>query len=136
MSRLARRIFSAAVLLPLLLFALAGTSAAGWRCSLDGVIRDHCCCPGADRDDQPADSQAAISAADCCSIEQQQSDKAPTELVRATAAGVVPAFVALPVSVLAPPTPSAVAHGGRPPRDPTEAAHGRALLLRKQTFLI
>jgi hypothetical protein len=136
MSRLARRIFSAAVLLPLLLFAVAGTSAAGWRCSLDGVIRDHCCCPEADGDDQPARPQVAISAADCCSIEQQHNDKAPTDLVRATADGVVPAFVALPVSVLAPCTASGVAHGGRPPRDPTAAAHGRALLLRKQAFLI
>jgi hypothetical protein len=136
MSRLARRIFSAAVLLPLLLFAVAGTSAAGWRCSLDGVIRDHCCCPEADGDDQPADAQVAISAADCCSIEQQHSDKVPTDLVRATAAGVVPAFVALPVSIQALPTASAVAHEARPPRPPLRTAHGRALLLHKQTFLI
>jgi hypothetical protein len=136
MSRLARRILGAAVLLPLLLFAVAGTSIAGWRCSQDGVIRDRCCCPEADDGDQPSDAGATISAADCCSIEQRHSEKVPTDLVRAPAAGLVPAFVALPVSTLAPPAPPTFARDARPALVPLGACEGWALLLRKQAFLI
>ena len=42
---MARRIVTAALLVPVLLFAVAGTSFASWRCRSDGVARASCCCP-------------------------------------------------------------------------------------------
>jgi hypothetical protein len=141
MRRAVNRILSAAVLLPVLLFSVAGTSFATWRCRSDGIARLSCCCPDrsaiktASDGDQETRSIAAASGPECCEVEQHDIDKAPSDLARARPAALVPAVVALSVGELAP----------APPASPTilvlqpEREHpsaGRLLLLRKQSFLI
>jgi hypothetical protein len=136
MLSMARRIVTAALLVPVLLLAVAGTSFASWRCRSDGVARASCCCPK--QKAAASELGATMSPLGCCEVQQNHFDKAPSDLPRKQAASqltVVAALVALPVAVAPelPPPPLPLA-----PLDPAreKPGGGRALLVAKQTFLI
>jgi hypothetical protein len=139
MTRAVKRILSVAVLLPVVLFAVAGTSFASWRCRSDGVERLSCCCPKPTPDEQQAPKDTglgpALSDVGCCEVQQHIIDKAPSHVARANTTVLVAAAVALPVAVLAAltaPSPEMLLRDPEPEPPPT----GRILLLRKQAFLI
>lgn len=132
-----KRLLSAAVLLPLLLFAVSGTSFAAWRCQYDGIARPACCCPKAKADASPAKPVvvATISAAGCCSIEHTTIDKTAFEPTRNEAApGLQPSSAGVCMAL------TAVAPSARPARNlpaPEARPPGRpAVLLQKRSFLI
>lgn len=132
------RIVSAAALVPLLMFAVMGTSWAGWRCGADGIVRASCCCPQPDAAEAAADeTPATVSDLGCCKREQHHLDRAPSDLARVNAALMLATLSALPVSwnwrapVVAPPSGVPVS---RDERGPPPA--GRWLLVQKQSFLI
>jgi hypothetical protein len=131
------RILSVAVLLPVLLFSVAGTSFASWRCRFDGVERLSCCCPKRTVDDQGAKkpSGAVVSSLGCCEVRQHVIDRAPSVVARGNPTAMVAAAVALPVAVFAaPPAQSPAVSLREPEYEPPPT--GRVLLLRKQSFLI
>src|SRR5687767_9019799 len=131
------RIFSAALLLPLILFSALGTGFQLWRCRSDGVARTSCCCP-TKPGTQQAEQRLTISRARCCDLEQHQIDRDPAEAARGQATRLsdllAAATSAVPVSplVLVPTTGFAPAH---PPAGDAPPA-GRSLVLQKQSFLI
>lgn len=136
MFAITRRIVTAALLVPLLLFAVAGTSFASWRCGSDGVARASCCCPK-QKSAEPA-AGAVVSGVGCCQVEQHHFDKAPTDVPRKLAASqltVAAAFVALPVATAPalPPPPLRLAPLELAPEKP---GGGRAIVLFKQAFLL
>lgn len=131
------RALRAAVLLPVLLFSLAATSYATWRCRVDGIARSECCCPK----DQAAASTAsqsdgaAVEAPECCVVEQHRIETVSTDISRGSALAEAAALVAVPVAVL-PAVSAAVdpdlASAAAPPRAPG----GRAIVVHKHAFLI
>jgi hypothetical protein len=131
MSKRLNRMLSAAILLPVLLFAVLGSSFALWRCQYDGVARSSCCCP--DEGEAQGQTQATIQAQGCCDFERVEIEKAPSELVRVPTLAppallaVAPLLFAV-TPVVAPRAPFLVFQQ-RPPS-------GRVLLLQKQAFLI
>lgn len=139
MASLMRRIVSLAVLLPVLLFAVGGTTFASWRCQFDGIARSSCCCPkppaGAAAENQAPEPGPAVSAQACCAFESSHVDKAPSDLSRSNPISVLATVVALPVAVRLPaatPPPVLPVHQAE-----CEEPHaGWALVLRKQAFLI
>ncbi len=140
MARTARQILTAALLLPVLLFAVAGTSFASWRCRSDGVARDACCCPKKKVGAAAERSHAGptLSSLSCCQVEQSHFDKAPSDLPRKQAAAqltVVDALVARPVATVPDPFPRLRPLPVRAP-DRERSAGGRLLVLQKQAFLI
>jgi hypothetical protein len=140
MAKAVNRLLSVAVLLPVILFSVAGTSFASWRCRSDGIARLSCCCPKQASADQQLAAKDAVSGAvasslSCCEVEQHVVDKAPSDLVRGNPKGMVGAAMALPVAVFAvPPAPSPAWWLREPEPEPSPT--GRLLLLRKQAFLI
>jgi hypothetical protein len=133
------RILSLAVLLPVVLFSIAGTSFASWRCRSDGIERLSCCCPKQmGNDEQPARDASpgpAVSPLGCCEVQQHIVEKAPSDVARAGSTLLPAAAVALPVGLLAvPPAPTWAVLLRAPEPEPPPT--GRVLLLRKQSFLI
>jgi hypothetical protein len=133
---LRRRLFAAALLLPLLAVATA-TSGVALRCRITGEMLDACCCDGGEDAAVKAAPIATVSEADCCDRIVRDVTTAPAELsapselpdlttpvVHLTA--VVPA-IELPPSVFS-------------SRGETRAGIGpptvRLRLLSKSTFLI
>ena len=131
------RIFSAALLLPLILFSALGTGFQLWRCRFDGVARSSCCCP-TKPGKQQTEQRLTMSRARCCELERHQIDRDPAEAVRGQAIQLsdllAAATGAVPVSplLLFPTTSFAPAH---PPSWHAPPA-GRSLVLQKQSFLI
>jgi hypothetical protein len=131
-----RRIVTAALLVPLLLFAVAGTSFASWRCQSDGIARASCCCPK-----QKAAEPAAgpvVSGVGCCQVEQHDFDKAPSDVPRKLAASqltVAAAFVALPVAAV-PDLPAPSLRLAPLALAPEKPGGGRAIVVFKQAFLL
>jgi hypothetical protein len=130
----ASRSIRAAVLLPVLLFSLAATSYATWRCRMDGVARAECCCPK-DAAPQAAPATNAIGSAECCLVERHRLEPTPTDLSRTTNPPVAVAALTVPVGLLPlPPAvtdPVAVAE-----REPGRPPGGRAIVVGKHAFLI
>jgi hypothetical protein len=146
-----KRILSAALLLPVVLFSVVWTSFALWRCQFDGVARTKCCCPKPPAahaaavlaQDQPTgtavERAATISRPACCDREQIQVDRAPAEVTRNN---VLQAAVAMATSLAATPlavlprleVPAAVAR--EVPLDGDGPPTGRTLLRQKQTLLL
>jgi hypothetical protein len=139
------RILSAALLLPVILFAVVGSSFAAWRCQYDGIARAGCCCPKADpADDAEPDEPlpapgATISSAPCCDLERTVISKSPVTpwagnpaLTAVLCAGEIAAILVAILPATAPTeleTPPTERAGAGPPG-------GRSLLVHKQTFLI
>jgi hypothetical protein len=128
------RLLSALAVLPALLFLLA-TSYAGSRCSMDGLLRQKCCCPV----DQLADGarpevpdSGTVAAARCCDREVVQVTKPPSE-PRRTETLVARLVLPAPAPLAQPAAPAvrvvlAAADSGDP--------GGRDLLLCKRVLLI
>ncbi len=133
-----KRALSAAVLLPVLLLAVSGTSWAAWRCQFDGIARLEACCPKARAAAKAAMTNSetpTVNGVGCCNLERTQVEKAPSDLPRNNSTTALDVTVlAAPVSVLAVelspqgqvdlPVPQE-----RPPGGP-------GLLLQKRSFLI
>jgi hypothetical protein len=140
LSTVRNRIFSAALLLPLVLFSAVSTSFRLWRCQ-DGVARSACCCPGKAPGDvaAAADVTAALSRPGCCDIEQHEVNKAPVETARGktaqTATAGLASLATIPLALLSPlPLPDLRAKVlPLPGKDPPS---GRDLVVQKQSFLI
>lgn len=142
MSTTRKRILSAALLLPVVLFSVVWTSFALWRCQYDGVARSRCCCPkdSADRatDSSGAAKVAFIAPSACCEIEQYEVDKAPAEAGRTAsqlAAMFSSAVAALPVALL-PPVEVLLPRSATVWFDDDGPPGGRSLLAQKQALLI
>jgi hypothetical protein len=141
MPAMRHRVLSAALLLPLLVFSVMGTSFLLWRCSVDGIARSTCCCPT-----KPAKRMAeaetrttpVVSRGRCCDPEQLDIAKAPAEAARGNAALLTALLwgllAVLPVAAVPAPEPAVVVAAVR------EAANGppagRALVVQKQALLI
>lgn len=134
MTKRLNRILSAAALLPVLLFALAGTSFASWRCQSDGVVRASCCCPKSAAESTASPVPALVSAS-CCDVQRFEWEKAPSDLGRGQSEVLVSAVVAQPVG-LQPridfPTAARPAFLVPPEWPPG----GRSLVVAKHAFLI
>jgi hypothetical protein len=76
---LRRRLFAAALLLPLIALATA-TSGVGLRCRITGETLSVCCCDGGDGAAAKAAPVAAASEADCCDRVVRDVTTAPAEL--------------------------------------------------------
>lgn len=128
------RILSAAVLLPALLFALATTGSAGWRCSFDGIARPASCCPKASAH-VTTPAPVAISAQECCDFERVVHENAPSDVTRTIGPGAVASAVAMPAGVApaftvpTPPQAALAVFREHPPG-------ARSLLIQKHAFLI
>jgi len=125
------RILSTALLVPVLVFAVAGTSWAAWRCQYDGIARSKCCCP---TPTPTGAEQGAIKASGCCEIERTAVEKAPSDLSR-TQVSLDPVLVAVPTGSilfvdLSPPARTRFFIAEERPPD------RRVLILQKQSFLI
>ena len=134
MSRSVRRIVSAAVVLPVLLFAVAASSFALWRCRMDGIARTSCCCP----QDKAAKAPAVATVSGvlaCCEIEQRVLDKAPSEIGRTSVASLIAAVVALPVAIARAGLPAPPVEAWAFPRE-DDSGSGRAVVLAKRALLI
>jgi hypothetical protein len=138
------RVFSAALLLPLILLSALGTSFDLWRCRADGVARASCCCPTkvASASDARGEQRLTISRARCCDREQHQIEHDPAEAARSQATRLsdllAAATSAAPVSplLLAPPPATSSPFDARAGDGPAAARSGRRLVLQKQSFLI
>lgn len=139
------RLLCAAVLLPALLVAVAGAGFAGWRCHGLATVHASRCCPGlggvqgsmdeAERD-QSATAVARIAARRCCEVAQVRPVHVPSELSRAETTLLPPAASPSPAWALPPGGAGATFAAEITPR-PGGGPHGsRAVLLRKQSFLI
>jgi hypothetical protein len=103
------------------------------RCRIDGGLREACCCPADQKNQNPG---STASAQDCCDREVTVNARAPFEAARSTEPEILPSDFAVTsfalVAFTAPPVPridrSWHSHG--PPRE------GRALVVLKQAFLI
>lgn len=133
--RTSRRIV-AALVAPCLLLVGTGTARAMFRCPMDDVARDACCCP--DRDaPAPGGAPGVAFNRSCCDVELRASQAATD--ARAQVERFDPSrLLALAIAVvLAPAAPSldpparaiAFARALHPPAGPP-------LLLRKRSFLI
>lgn len=139
MATLVRRIVSVAALLPVLLFAVGGTSFASWRCQFDGIARAACCCPEqkATSDEQSrTPSGPMISAPACCDREEAHVEKAPSDLSRSNPVSLLAAIAALPLSIWAPATSAQRALYLHTPPRPQKPLGGWTLVLRKQAILV
>jgi hypothetical protein len=129
MARLIRTTI-AAVLLPVVLLSLGGTSFASWRCRYDGIARSACCCPDAG---DPAHAPA-IRAQDCCDFEHYVAPKTPSDVSRVESLLTPP--VRLSASMAAPMletvAPSRAGFRLADERPPG----GRSVVLLKHAFLI
>jgi hypothetical protein len=135
MSKRSSRVVRAAVLLPVLLFSLAATSYATWRCRMDGIARTECCCPK-DATGTPETETPAIGAPECCVVERHRIETAPTDISRGGPHLVGAALAAFPVAIL-PPLPAAAADPRIPvDLEPARPPGGRALVVQKHAFLI
>lgn len=137
------RVFSAALLLPLILFSALGTSFDLWRCRADGVARASCCCPTKVKaSEAQGEQRLTISRARCCDREQHQVDRDPAEAARSQATRLSDLLAAAtsvtPVSppLLAPPPATSAPIDARAGEGPPAARSGRALVVQKQSFLI
>lgn len=130
MVRKLTRILSTALLLPVLVFAVAGTSWAAWRCQYDGIARSKCCCP---ETDSTGPQQLTIRASGCCQIERTAVERTPSDVSRTPV--IEPVLVAAPTGTVLFVEHSAPARtlfrmaDERPP-------DRRVLILQKQSFLI
>jgi hypothetical protein len=121
-----------AILLPLVLLAASPIDLTRFLCSMDGALRDRCCCPG-DADAAAAEENApALDAPSCCALDRVEVAAAAAEPARTTTPHLAP-VVWLEV------TPSFAR--GLPPQPPTPAPNavvpeGPPLRVLKQAFLI
>lgn len=127
------KLLSVLAVLPALL-ALVATSYAGARCSMDGILRQKCCCP-APAADAEVPASGTVQATPCCSREVVHVTRVPSEPRRTTTDSLVVQLVlpALPL-LLAPAPDQGPQRTGFPP--PETAPAGRRLLLSKQVLLI
>ena len=135
-----RRLLHAALLVPVLVFAVSTLEFVDFLCSMDGGARGRCCCP-ADKDGTAqaqvageTDDHARIGATPCCELRRLSLDRSPTEPPRAP----TPQVHLLPVAVanfLALPTDGETSRAPLRFVLPAQPA-GPSLLLLKQTFLI
>jgi hypothetical protein len=132
-----KRFLSAAALLPVLVFAFAGTTSASWLCRYDGVARVACCCPKVKggHAEETQGGGPAFRSQGCCELRRVDVDKAPTDVSRgqptvAPPEAAVASFEILPIAKPFAPTRARLQGAAeRPPG-------GRVLLLQKQAFLI
>ncbi len=123
----------AALLLPMMLFAVLGTRFVAWRCHFDDVVRASCCCPDAD-DALPDDTTSRLDTGGCCDLQRHEIDKAPGEILstkHVLSAPVTPSLAAvyLPRNCSAPKNVTA-------PTTRAGPAQGRLIVVRKHAFLI
>ena len=65
----ARRIILTVAVLPLIVLVGLRSAWAAYACSMDGQVRDTCCCPKkADSKRSPSDSTPHIETRDCCDV--------------------------------------------------------------------
>lgn len=134
-----KRILSAALLLPVVLFSAVWTSFALWRCGYDGIARTECCCPKKPEQPSASSAAAAVLTGACCQMEQHEIDRAPAEAARnsgahmaAVAGATVAAIPAGFLPAFEPPLLRSVSvwlEDDGPPR-------GRTLVAQKQALLI
>jgi hypothetical protein len=122
-----------------MLFSVAFTSFALWRCQFDGLARSACCCPKATADD-PRPGPTLVEG-ECCDVEHYAVGKAPAEAARPGAAQLAAMFSHVAVAAAAslplvpavppsasPPVPASLEDDGWP--------GGGSVLARKQSLLI
>lgn len=150
-----RRLLCAAVLLPALLVTVSSAGFAGWRCHRMGLglglttVHVSRCCPapgptldetsqGADRAhrSEAGDDDAHIAGQRCCEVTQVRAVRVPSELSRAETLLVPPVASDCPSWAHAPSGAGAMAVSDVAPRPGGELPGTRAVLLRKQSFLI
>lgn len=127
------------MLLPVLLFAVAGTSFASWLCRYDGVARSFSCCNSDKAERESAAERAAqgpvVGDRGCCTIERHEIERAPSDIARGSVSLADSAFASIPVAVLPPLGPP-----GMPARpfaeQPEPSPGGRAIVVSKHAFLI
>lgn len=125
------RILRAAVLLPVILFAVAALPSSVLRCRYTGLQVSSCCCPKADADG--ASQQDAVREADCCDQETVAVARPPAE--RQSSSTVLDLVFARPRALLEDehfPSPSPTA----PPGAGDARVPGPPLLLVKRAWLI
>lgn len=148
-----RRLLCAAVLLPALLVTVASAGFAGWRCHRMGLglttVHASRCCPGAgptlDEMSQGAgganrseagDGDAHVAGQRCCEVTQVRAVRVPSELSRAETLLVPPDASDCPSWAHAPSGAGATVLSEVAPRPGGGLPGTRAVLLRKQSFLI
>ena len=139
------RFLCAAMLLPALLASVAGVGFAGWRCHMQATVHATRCCPAPAVEQRAADAvghggreaqPSTITAQRCCEVTQVRVARVPSDLTR-------PETISAPVVAVFAQDWVVPAIGGaaaaRPdvaPKPGGDIAGARALLLRKQSFLI
>lgn len=74
----ARRIALTIAVLPLIVLVGLRSAWAAYACSVDGKMRDACCCPKDDDDKRsPSDGAPRIQAPDCCDVTSGETPEGP-----------------------------------------------------------
>lgn len=129
----ANKIVGAALLLPMMLFAVLGTSFAAWQCRFDGMVRAGCCCPGDDTA-SVEDTAAHMDDGGCCDLQRRDLEKSPAEM--ASGKNDLPAPIVVWLAVV---YPIGNTHPPVVVASPTTRAgppQGRLIVVRKHAFLI
>jgi hypothetical protein len=129
-----KRLFAAAVVLPLALLAVSGATYSAMACAARGIVVSDCCCPGSAPSDSPS---AVVGGAACCTVVQLSIEPAPFVPSRDHAdSAPSPQWTKVPRAdvVVVPPSPQSV-YRYLLSREPPPTG-GRHLLLRKRSFLI
>jgi hypothetical protein len=129
-----RRLFAAALLLPLIAFATA-TSAFELRCRITGAVLDDCCCGDADQS-RPPPATTTISQADCCDRLERHVAPSFAELTAPETATPVRAVFPLPFEAASIDLVSARASVRATARSSLGPPTARLRLIAKSTLLI
>src|SRR4051794_12983631 len=120
MTRMVHRSAAAALLAPMLLFAVSAWGFLGLRCRITGMVSLATCCPGAADESGPAPSGPdSVDEPGCC--ERVVVDNARPPVAGASVAreaGALPPIALLPAAVFALPIPrpTPIVAGADPPR--------------------
>jgi hypothetical protein len=128
--RAIRRTTAAAVLLPLLLFAVTASARSVIRCQLTGAVLDACCCP--EDSEAPVAPPTTAGAEGCCRSDVISMDRVPSEAVPRADAPAPLVAAAAPVAGSASLAPPARA----PLLSPVGGVPAPPLILTKHALLI